>query len=362
MKYMSEFRDAQAAKAIALQIRHISGGKEIRIMEVCGGHTTAIFKYGIKALLPENIQLISGPGCPVCVTSTRFIDHAIALSRLPGTIVASFGDLIRVPGSTSSLLKEKAKGREIRTCYSSMDAVEIAEKNPDKRVVFLGIGFETTAPTVAAAMKYAKAHHLTNFYVLSAVKTMPNAMKALVESGVLNLHAFICPGHVSTITGLSIYDFLARYFKMPCVITGFEPLDILQSILMIAKQIHEGRSDVENQYARVVTWEGNKIARELMNEVFTPCDMVWRGMGMIPQSGLVPNEKYRGFDAQKQIRVEIEPSHGEHPACICGDIMRGGKIPLDCTLFAKACTPKDPKGACMVSEEGSCAIYYKYSK
>jgi hydrogenase expression/formation protein HypD len=328
-------------------------------MEVCGGHTITIFKYGIRDLLPENIQLISGPGCPVCVTSNSFIDYAIEISKLPDVIITSFGDLIRVPGSQSSLLKEKTGGRDIRICYSSGDALDIAKKNPSKRVVFLGIGFETTAPTVAAVVRQAKVERIENFYILSAHKTMPNAMKALVDTGELGLHAFICPGHVSTITGLKMYEFLSRDYGTPCVISGFEPLDLLQSIYMIAKQINEGRSEVENQYTRTATWEGNKIAQRLIEEVFIPCDSEWRGLGVIPDSGLIPSESYNRFDAQRQIPVEIAVPK-ENPACICGDIMRGVKVPLDCILFAKGCTPENPKGSCMVSEEGSCATYYKY--
>jgi hydrogenase expression/formation protein HypD len=362
MKYMSEFRDAEAAKAIASSIKEGSQGRELKIMEVCGGHTITIYRFGIKDLLPENIHLISGPGCPVCVTATSFVDHTIALSELPDTIIASFGDLIRVPGSHSSLLKEKAKGRDIRACYSSMDAVDIAKNNPQKQVVFLGIGFETTAPTVAASLKYASQEGISNFYVLSAHKTMPNAMRALVESGELNLDAFICPGHVSTITGLDIYDFLAKDYGTPCVVSGFEPLDLLQSIQMIVKQVQEGRAEVENQYTRAVTREGNRVAREIMESVFDASDMEWRGLGVIMGSGLSPNPSYRKFDAQYQIPVEMEIPSVDNPACICGDIMRGMKEPVDCTLFAKACTPEDPKGACMVSEEGSCATFYKYAR
>jgi hydrogenase expression/formation protein HypD len=360
MKFVSEFRDKQAAKAIALQIRKLVPQKEIRIMEVCGGHTITIYKYGIKNLLPENIHLISGPGCPVCVTSNRFIDHAIALSRLPDTIITSFGDMIRVPGSHSSLFQEKSKGRDIRPCYSVMDALAIAKQNPQSQVVFLGIGFETTSPTVAVAIKNAKAQGISNFYVLSAFKTMPNALKALVDGKLININAFICPGHVSTITGLKVYEFLAEEYGLPCVVSGFEPLDMLQSIYMILKQIQEDQAKIENQYARSVTWEGNEIAQKLLDEVFTPCEMDWRGIGRIPESGLIPNAIYQDVDAGKMIPVTIEPSSGDNPACICGDIMLGVKTPVDCLLFKNVCNPESPKGACMVSAEGACATYLKY--
>ena len=361
MKYMSEFRNALAAKAFILKIDKLAQQKEIRIMEVCGGHTITICKYGIKKLLAENIHLISGPGCPVCVTSNRFIDHAIALSRMPDMIIATFGDLIRVPGSFSSLLKEKSQGNDIRPCYSVMDALEIATSTPQKRVVFLGIGFETTSPTVAIAMKNARAKGVSNFYILSAHKTMPNAMKALVDGKELRLDGFICPGHVSAITGSKIYDFLARKYGIPCVVSGFEPLDMLQSIHLLVKQISEGRADVENQYSRAVTWEGNVFAQKLLNEVFTPCETEWRGIGKIPESGLVPSETYSNFDAEKHIPVDMEPPSGENPACICGDIMLGLKMPADCLLFGKVCNPETPIGACMVSNEGSCATHYKYA-
>lgn len=361
MKYMSEFRNARAAKAFSTKIKKLAQQKEVRIMEVCGGHTITIYKYGIKNLLPENIHLISGPGCPVCVTSNRFIDHAIALSRMPDITIATFGDLIRVPGSFSSLLKEKSQGRDIRPCYSVMEALEIATNTPQKRVVFLGIGFEATSPTVAIAMKNARAKGISNFYILSAHKTMPHAMKALVDGKKLNIDAFICPGHVSAITGMKIYDFLAEKYGIPCVVSGFEPLDMLQSIYMLVKQISEGRADVENQYSRAVTWEGNVIAQKLLNEVFTPCETEWRGIGIIPESGLVPSETYSQFDAEKEIPVDMEAPSGENPACICGDIMLGMKTPADCRLFGKACNPESPIGACMVSSEGSCATYYKYA-
>jgi hydrogenase expression/formation protein HypD len=360
MKYMSAFRDSQAAAAVSHQIRKISPDRSIRIMEVCGGHTLTIHKYGIKDLLPENIRLISGPGCPVCVTSNRFIDHAVGLARIPDVIVASFGDLIRVPGSSSSLLNERSNGRDVRVSYSPMDAVEIARKESDKQVVFLGIGFETTAPTVAAAVKYARAEGISNFKILSAHKTMPHALKALVANREVNIDAFICPGHVSAIAGTGIYDFLAEQYHIPCVVSGFEPLDMLQAVYMIIRQIRDGRAAVENQYARVVSRSGNPMAQQLLKDVFMPCDMEWRGLGLIPESGLIPNEEYQQHDAKETIPVKLGVGSGENPACICGEIMLGLKAPSDCPLFATACTPENPKGACMVSSEGNCSICFKY--
>ncbi|OFZ39654.1 MAG: hydrogenase formation protein HypD, partial [Bdellovibrionales bacterium GWC1_52_8] len=275
--------------------------------------------------------------------------------------IASFGDLLRVPGSHSTLLAEKSKGGDIRICYSSLDALELARKNPSKKIVFLGIGFETTAPTVAAAIKRAEAEGLKNFLVLSAFKTMPEAMKALLQSGELALNAFICPGHVSVVTGLRIYDFIARDFKTPCVVTGFEPLDLLQAILMIVRQLKDGRSTVENQYTRAALPLGNPAAQALLNEIFAPSDVEWRGLGVIPGSGLGISDAYQAFDAQKVIPLQLEPAR-EQPGCICGSIMRGVKVPTECKLFAKACNPENPKGSCMVSDEGNCATYYKYAR
>lgn len=360
VKYIDEYRDPQISNSIAQSIKKIMPDSAINLMEVCGGHTITIFKYGIRKLLPDNLNLISGPGCPVCVTSNDFIDRAIAISHLDDVIITTFGDMIRVPGSDSSLSKEKASGADIRICYSPMDAVDIAENSPDSEIVFLGIGFETTAPLVAASILAAKSKSLNNFSVLSSHKTMPQAMKALLDSGDIALNGFICPGHVSTITGIGMYEFLAKDYKMPCVVSGFEPVDMLETIFMLVKQIAEGRSEVENQYVRSVKPEGNTKAVKLMNEVFEPTDMPWRGLGVITGSGLKIKEKYQDFDAYKKFQVDF-PEPKEFPGCICGDIMRGVKVPTQCKLFKKVCTPEDPKGACMVSDEGTCATYLKYA-
>lgn len=361
MRYLTDFRNLKAAQALAEEIRGIAPERELRIMEVCGGHTAAIFKYGLPDLLPKTVRLMSGPGCPVCVTSNYFLDYAIALSRRPEVMITSFGDLLRVPGSRSNLLAEKSAGADVRICYSSLDALELAIKNPEKKVVFLGIGFETTAPTVAAAIRRAQEQGVNNFYVLSALKTMPEAMKGLVSSGELALDAFICPGHVSVITGTSIYEFLARDFRTPCVVTGFEPLDLLQAILMIIRQVRDGRSQVENQYTRALRGEGNRTAQALLNEVFVSADVAWRGLGVISSSGLELAPAFASFDAFKQFPLALEQPK-DNPGCICGAIMRGVSSPLECKLFAKACTPAGPKGSCMVSDEGSCATYFKYAR
>ncbi len=359
LKYIDEFRNPELVQSVVAEIHRENPSRKIKLMEVCGGHTITIFKYGIQKLIPVNIELISGPGCPVCVTDVGFIDRAIAIARLPDTIITSFGDMIRVPGSQTSLQKEKGRGIDVRICYSPMDALKIATENPGKEVVFLGIGFETTAPAVAAAIDYAAQNHITNFSVLSAHKTMPNAMKTLLDSGEIDLNGFICPGHVSTITGIRIYDFIANNYRIPCVVSGFEPLDMLQSILMLVRQINNGESIVENQYIRGVNELGNTTAMKLMYEIFEDTDCRWRGIGIIPKSGLKIRDKFRDFDAEVKFDVVIDNIR-ENPACICGDIMRGIKTPTDCPLFRKVCHPEDPVGSCMVSNEGTCATWYKY--
>lgn len=327
-------------------------------MEVCGGHTAAIHRFGLISLLPHNIRLLSGPGCPVCVSGQHFLDIAIAYSRLPGVIITTYGDLIRVPGSESSLEKEKAAGRDIRIVYSALEALDLAKKIPDKKVVFLGIGFETTAPATAAVIVEAKKVKINNFFVLSAHKIMPPVMKALVKDGV-RLDGFIAPGHVSAITGTAIYDDLATVYGLGVVVAGFEPADLMQAILMLVRQIENGSPKVEVQYKRVVQDQGNKIAQSLMNEVFELRDDHWRGLGLIPLSGLKIAKAFSEFDAEQHFTVSI-PEASEPKGCICGLILRGLKTPTDCSLFAESCTPTDPVGACMVSAEGTCATYYKY--
>jgi len=327
-------------------------------MEVCGGHTMAIHRFGLHSLLPSNIRLLSGPGCPVCVSSQHFIDTAIAYSKIPEAILTSYGDLIRVPGSTTSLEKEKANENDIRIIYSVLDALEIAKTNPERPVIFLGIGFETTAPATAAAIVQAKEENIHNFFVLSAHKVMPPVMKALVEEGV-KIDGFIAPGHVSAITGVGIYRDLVSEYGLGVVISGFEPVDMMQAILMLTQQIESGSPEVEIQYKRIVHPEGNKIARAMLEQVFELKDDNWRGLGIIPVSGLKINNDFSAFDAEKQFMVEV-PLPVEPKGCICGSILRGLKTPNDCALFAKKCNPTDPVGACMVSSEGTCATYYKY--
>jgi len=357
MKYIDEYRKKELILAVSEKLKEVSK-KEIALMEVCGGHTMAIHRFGLISLLPPTIRLISGPGCPVCVSGQHFIDTAMAYSKIPGVIITTYGDLIRVPGSSTSLEKERANGSDVRIVYSVLESLEIAKNNPEKKVVFLGIGFETTAPLTAAAILQAKKENIPNFFVLSAHKVMPPVMKALVEEGV-KINGFIAPGHVSAITGTSIYDELASVCGLGVVVSGFEPADMMQAILMLALQIESGAPKVEVQYHRVVHSEGNKVAQKILTDVFELRDDSWRGLGVIPKSGLRIKEELSSFDAEKQFEVEV-PESTEPKGCICGEILRGLKTPVDCPLFAKKCTPSDPVGACMVSGEGTCATYYKY--
>jgi len=330
-------------------------------MEVCGTHTMAIFQYGIKELLPDNIKLLSGPGCPVCVTPNEYLDRAVAYCQQDGVWVATFGDMLRVPGSRSSLVRERGAGGRVRLVYSPADALEMARRMPDHRIVFLGIGFETTSPLVAAVLADARRKGLKNFYVLAGNKVLPPALRTLVDDEQLGLQGLICPGHVSAVTGKGIYEFLARDHGIACVISGFEPTDILQSILMLVSQIVGERPEVENQYRRVVPDEGNPRALELLEEVFQLRESSWRGLGSITDSGLFIDQAYQDHDAEYALPVEVEPSI-EHPGCICGLILRGRKRPVDCVLFADTCTPDQPVGACMVSSEGTCAAQYRYRR
>jgi len=359
MKYIDEYRDKELVRKLVSQIRAISR-KPVAFMEVCGGHTMSIQKFGIPSLLPDTIRLISGPGCPVCVSDRKFIDQSIAYSRQEDVIITTYGDLIRVPGSTSSLDEEKARGADIRTVYSVLDALEVAQKNKDKKIVFLGIGFETTAPSSAAGILKAQMAGIRNFYLFSSHKIMPPAMEALIDEGV-KLDGYIAPGHVSTITGTGIYKSIPEKFGLGCVISGFEPVDLLRAIYMLVNQVETKDPKVEIAYARVVKPEGNLKAQQMLEEVFELRDDWWRGLGVLPKSGMGIREKYLAFDAEKQIPVEVEPTR-EDKGCICGEILKGIKNPKDCKLFAKACTPYNPVGACMVSHEGACHAYYRYNR
>lgn len=358
MKYIDEYRDGTIAKGLIRKIGKFSK-KPTRLMEICGTHTMAIFRHGIRSVLPKNIDLISGPGCPVCVTAIEEIDRSVRLARIPDVIVTTFGDMIRVPGTESSLQQEQGRGADVRMVYSTFDALKIAEDNPEREVVFLGIGFETTAPTVAAAIKTAHDRKINNFSVLSAHKLLPPAMDALISGGDFDIDGFICPGHVSTIIGTSSYETVVDRYGIPCVVVGFEPIDILQGILMLVEQAENGRAEVEIQYTRAVTPEGNPGALKTMAEVFEPCDSPWRGLGTIPGSGMAIREKYAGYDARNRFALDVPPAK-EPPGCRCAEVLRGIIRPFECKLFRHGCSPLNPVGACMVSSEGTCAAYYKY--
>ncbi|MDI6712118.1 MAG: hydrogenase formation protein HypD [Anaerosomatales bacterium] len=353
------FRDPALAEGLVRRI-HAAATRPMKLMEVCGTHTMAIAKNGIRGLMPEAVTLLSGPGCPVCVTGNADIDLAIEIARQPGVVLATFGDMMKVPGSYSSLAREKADGRDVRVVYSSLDALEIAERETDKQVVFLGVGFETTAPTIAITVQEAERRGIANFSVLSLHKTVPIALEALVNDPSVEIDGFILPGHVSVVIGTEPYRFLAERYGVPGVITGFEPLDVLQGILMLAEQLRDGRVAIEVAYTRAVAPEGNPHAVAAIDDVFEPCDAEWRGLGVIPGTGLAIRERYAAFDASRRFAVQ-PPEPREHRGCQCGDVLRGAVLPYECRLFGTACTPEHPVGPCMVSSEGSCAAYYRYT-
>lgn len=335
-------------------------GRPVKLMEVCGTHTVAIFRHGIRDVIPKDITLLSGPGCPVCVTPIKDVDVAIALSKLSNVSLATFGDMMRVPGNKKSLFDAQAEGANIKIVYSPIDALKIAAEDKEKKIVFFATGFETTSPSVAGTLFEADRTGVDNFYIYSAHKIVPPALKALLDSKDVRIDGLILPGHVSTIIGSRPYEFIASDYRVPSVITGFDAGDILESIMMLLEQIASGRAAVEIQYKRAVKEEGNQKAVSLINEYFEPCDANWRGIGVIPLSGLTLKDKYSHRDVNKVIHIDV-PEAQEPKGCQCGLVLRGVKIPTDCPLFGKACTPERPVGACMVSTEGSCAAYYKYS-
>lgn len=360
MRYVDEFRDSGLVKSLLARIATRSH-TPVRLMEFCGGHTVSIFRYGFRQLLPETVQLVSGPGCPVCVTATPDLDGAIALAELPDVTVTTFGDMFRVPASRSSLQEAKAKGADVRMVYSTLDALDVARKNPDRKVVFLGIGFETTAPTVAASILTAHEEGLGNFYVKSMHKVCPPVLNAILASGEIRLHGLICPGHVSAIIGSNAWAPTAAEFGLPCVVSGFEPVDILQAVLALVDQVERGEASSDIAYTRGVTPEGNPHAQAVLARVFEPGVANWRGVGPVPESGLAVREEFAEHDADRVFEVEAGPSV-EPAGCICGVVLRGAGTPFDCPLFGGACTPATPVGPCMVSSEGSCAAYYRYGR
>ncbi len=358
MKYLDEYRDVDAARQYAREIARVAT-RPWSIMEVCGGQTHCILKFGLDQLLPERVTLIHGPGCPVCVTPLELIDQALEIAARPNTIFCSFGDMLRVPGSTADLLSVKAAGGDVRIVYSPLDAVGIAAGNPGKEVVFFAVGFETTAPATAMAVYQAAHKGVRNFSLLVSHVLVPPAMEAVLSSPNCRVQGFLAAGHVCAVMGCAEYEPIAAKYHVPIVVTGFEPLDILQGVLMCVRQLEEGRAEVENQYARAVRPNGNQAARELIGQVFTVVPRKWRGVGEIPQSGLGLSEAYAAFDAARKFplthRVVPEP-----PECLSGLVLQGQIKPPECPAFGRACTPEHPLGATMVSSEGACAAYYRY--
>jgi hydrogenase expression/formation protein HypD len=360
MKYLDEYRDGAAARKLAAAIAR-SVTRRWTVMEVCGGQTHTIVKYGIDEVLPEGIELVHGPGCPVCVTSLEMIDRAHAIASRPGVIFSSFGDMLRVPGSRGDLLQLKSQGSDVRVVYSPLDAVNLAAANPTKRVVFFAIGFETTAPPNAMAVWLAHKRGLTNFSVLVSHVLVPPAITAILQSPGNRVQGFLGPGHVCTVMGTSEYEPIARRYRVPIVITGFEPVDMLEGVLLTVRQLEAGRAEVENQYARAVRPQGNLESKRLMDEVFEVCDRKWRGVGLIPKSGFKLRHEYRDHDAERIFEVEDIVTR-ESTDCISGQVLKGLKKPVDCPAFGGACTPATPLGATMVSAEGACAAYYAYGR
>ncbi len=370
MKYISEFRDKRVASALATTLAlEADPAREYSLMEFCGGHTHAIFRYGVQDLLPPNVHLVHGPGCPVCVLPIGRLDMAIELADNPDVILCSYGDMLRVPGSRKrSLLKSRAQGRDVRMVYSCAEAIRIAQDNPEKQVVFFAIGFETTTPPTAVAIQQAEKLGLKNFSVFCNHVLTPSAIQSILDSpdvrklGTVRVDGFIGPSHVSTIIGSRPYDFFAQEYQRPVVIAGFEPLDVLQAIVMLVRQLNEGRAEVENQFTRGVTHEGNLKAQALVAEIFElRRSFEWRGLSVVPYSGLRIKKKYAAFDAEVRFPLAQKPAH-ENKACECGAILRGVKKPTDCKIFGTVCTPQNPIGSCMVSSEGACAAYYKYRR
>jgi len=359
LKYVEEYRDGALARNLVKKIHSVSK-KDLRLMEVCGTHTMSIFRHGIRSVLPKGITLLSGPGCPVCVTAQRDIDAFVAFAKIKNVIVTTFGDLVKVPGSGSSLAQEKASGADVRIVYSVFDAINIARKNKDKEVVFCGVGFETTIPTIAAGILMGIEGKVDNFSIYSANKLTPPALAALMETDGVEIDGFILPGHVSVITGTDAYRGTFEKYDIPSVIAGFEPVDILKAILILVQQNEAGKPALENAYERAVSDQGNTKAIQIMNQIFEVCNALWRGIGEIPYSGMGLKKEYQQFDAAIKFGVDM-PDVPEPKGCACGEILLGLKTPEDCALYKKKCTPMNPVGPCMVSSEGSCAAFYRYS-
>ena len=360
---MRSAQDTQTRAAeIIAELRDIVGahGKKIRLMEVCGTHTVAIFRAGLRQILPEEVELVSGPGCPVCVTADDYIDAAIAYAGMEDVIITTFGDMLKVPGTHSSLAAAQAAGADVRIVYSPLDALTIATENPTKQVVFLAVGFETTAPTEAAAVLAAEAQGIRNFFLLSAQKLVPPVMRALLDGGETHVDGFLLPGHVAVVTGTETFAFLARDYAVPGVVGGFQPLEILRAIQLLVRQIGAGEARIENAYETVVRPAGNPVARAAIERVYEPASVRWRGLGEIPASGLLMREEYAAFDFARVRPLSVGVVGDGRHGCRCGEVLRGAIVPRDCNLFGKACVPEHAVGPCMVSVEGTCAAWYKY--
>jgi len=360
VKYLDEYRDEKIAHALAQEIRERVAHPWV-LMEICGGQTHTIMRYGIDELLPREVELVHGPGCPVCVTPLETIDKALELAALPDLTLVSYGDMLRVPGSSSDLFHAKANGSDVRVVYSPLEALKIARANPGRKVVFLAIGFETTAPANAMAVRQARREGLNNFSVLASHVLVPPAMRLLLGSPDNRVQGFIAPGHVCTVMGYRQYEEMVNEFRVPIVVGGFEPVDLLEAILMLVRQLEEGRAAMENQYVRSVTREGNLPAQQIVETVFEVCDQKWRGIGTIPQSGLRIRSEFSTHDAEKIFGMS-EMKVEEPPECISAQVLKGLKKPPDCPAFANGCTPESPLGAPMVSAEGACAAYYRYQR
>lgn len=363
MTGMTKQEERELAKRLVAEIGRMAeaAGRKLRFMEVCGTHTVAIFRAGLRQMLPENVELVSGPGCPVCVTPDDYMDKAITYALREDTIITTFGDMLKVPGSKSSLMEAKAEGADIRIVYSPLDSIQVAKDNPDKKVIFLAVGFETTAPTAAATVLAAQQQGIENLYMLSAQKLVPPALRALLNDPEVRVDGFILPGHVSVITGTDVFSFLTEEYHMPGVVTGFEPLQILRSLYRLMQQVTKGEARIENEYGSVVHKGGSPAAQRAADLVYEPADAAWRGIGIIPMSGLRMRDSFAAYDIERLLPLDV-PMGKNKPGCRCGEVLRGIVTPKECPLFGKACVPTHAVGPCMVSVEGVCAAWYKYGQ
>lgn len=362
MRYVDEYRNKKLIRQATDVIKDIMPARNIRFMEVCGTHTQNFLRFGLDKLIPPSLKLISGPGCPVCVSMQEYIDKAIIYAKLKDAVILTFGDMLKVPGSHSSLEKERARGGDVRVLYSARDSLRVAKENGDKKIIFLAVGFETTAPTIALTILAARGENIKNLFFFSSLKLIPPALAHLVADGRLNVEGFLCPGHVSTIIGIRPYEFIPRRFKIGCCIAGFEPLDILQGLYFLLRQVKDNRPAVENQYHRAVKIQGNSQAKRIIAKVFRIEDASWRGLGNIPNSGLKIRDEFRRFDVENRFPISHKPQVTSHKSqkCKCADVLKGLVQPTECPLFSRACRPDNPIGPCMVSSEGSCNAYYRY--